>query len=198
MQVVQHLHLQRVIAHRNVTVSGITKLMPTRCRHAHPCWPQPSQTPAASAQTPAPADCAQHLVDIPDLNCARRRCLLRSAALQLAPPGFGLAHIVATRADFIPQSTVQQLLPNRCEIRIASLPAKRMSNRRASPKDGVSISSKYCCSGRPHDWPPRPPTPPHAACPGPQSAQRLQKTVVPTKAGGRTKLRMEKASISRS
>ena len=112
MQVAHHLHLHRVVAHRDKIVF--------RAHHidAHPriVFRVHARLHRFEAQQELRkhffrSQVAQHLEEIPHLHLAGRRGLRRPAVLHLLPSGLGLARIVPIRLHLVAQSLVQQLLP---------------------------------------------------------------------------------------
>ena len=111
VQVIQHLHLQRVIAHGDVTVLGLDEIdaHPRVIVHVH-AGLHGLKAKQRLRKHLLWRKGAQHLVDVPDLNRTRRRGLLRSAMFQHTPPSLGLALVVAVQSYFVAESMVQQLL----------------------------------------------------------------------------------------
>ena len=133
VQVVQHIHLQRVVAHGDESVLGLDKIAAykaARLARVH------AGLDGFKAQQRLGKDlfrrvAAQNLVNVPDLDRAGGGGLRGSAVLNLAAFGFGGAHVLAICRHFVAQAPVQQILAKLGQVRI---PADLARNPGRVPK----------------------------------------------------------------
>ncbi len=147
MEVVEHLHLQGVIAHGDEAVLRHDKI------HAHKTvvvlldallhgFKSQQRLREHLLRRPAPQD----LIDVSNLNPACGRGLWRSAVFQFAAACFHLADMLAIDGDLVAQAEIEQRLAQVCEIHAVRFrrPCDSRAMVAAWPNAGVSISSRYC------------------------------------------------------
>ena len=143
VQIVDHLHLQGVIAHGDEAVFGLHEVDadPGRLVRVH-AGLYGFETKQGLGEDVFRREPAQDLVDVADFDLAGWYALGSSAVFDLKALGFGGADILAVSGDFVAKAMVEEGLAHLGEVwRVASQPN---SAWRSGPRGwrGVSASTR--------------------------------------------------------